>query len=67
MALTACQKEKKENEAKAYINPEIAEEHRLKGNELFKNGDYPNALKEYDDGLNAKPNLKELSANVIYE
>ena len=32
-------------EAKAYINPDIAEEHRQKGNELFKGGDFPGALK----------------------
>jgi len=29
------EKLKKEVEAKKYINPEIAEQHRLKGNELF--------------------------------
>ena len=63
MALTACQKEKKENEAKAYINPEIAEEHRLKGNELFKNGDYPNALKEYDEGLRRDPKAVAIYSN----
>ena len=32
MALTKAKKTKKDEEAKAYIDPEIAEEHRLKGN-----------------------------------
>ena len=41
MGLTAVQKAKKDKEAKEYINPEIAEEHRLKGNELFKENKFP--------------------------
>ena len=41
MQLQKAQKTKKEEEAKAYINPEIAEEHRVKGNDLFKEGKYP--------------------------
>ena len=41
MGLLAAQKIQREEAAKAYINPEIAEEHRLKGNEFFKEGKFP--------------------------
>jgi stress-induced-phosphoprotein 1 len=41
MALQKAQKMKKDSDANAYINPTIAEEHRVKGNELFKEGKYP--------------------------
>merc|ERR1712107_658553 len=37
---------KKADEA-AYVNPEIAEEEKQKGNELFKSGDFANAIKRY--------------------
>jgi hypothetical protein len=31
-----------------YINPEIAEKHNDNARELFKQGKYPDALREYD-------------------
>lgn len=37
-------KKKKQAEALLYINPELAEEHRQKGNGLFKEGKFPAAL-----------------------
>jgi stress-induced-phosphoprotein 1 len=55
MALQKAQKTKKDEEAAAYINPEIAEEHRNKGNDLFKDGKYPAAIKEYEEGLRRNP------------
>merc|ERR1712195_212407 len=55
MQLQKAQKTKKDEEAKAYINPEIAEEHRTKGNEFFKDGKYPAAIKEYEEGLKRNP------------
>jgi stress-induced-phosphoprotein 1 len=63
MALQKAQKTKKDEEAKAYINPEIAEEHRLKGNDLFKDGNYPAAIKEYEEGLKRNPTSTAIFSN----
>ena len=49
--MKAIIKEKKDKAEKAYINPEIAEEHNKKGGELFKDGKFPDALKEYDEAI----------------
>ncbi len=43
------QKINKEREEKAYINPQLAEEANERGKEFFKKGDYPNAVKEYNE------------------
>jgi stress-induced-phosphoprotein 1 len=63
MALIKTQNMKKAEEAKNYINPEIAEEHRKKGNELFKEGKYPLALKEYEEGLKRNPEAVAIFSN----
>ena len=63
MGLLAAQKAKRDTEALAYINPDIAEEHRQKGNALFKEGKYPLALKEYDEGLKRHPQAVAIFSN----
>jgi stress-induced-phosphoprotein 1 len=61
--LKKAERSKKEEEEKAYINPEKAEEHRLAGNALFEKGDFPGAVKEYTEGLRRDPNSKGLYSN----
>ena len=63
MALNKAKETKRKNEAQAYIDPVKAEEHRTKGNELFKGGDFPGALKEYDEGLKRDPNAIAIYSN----
>jgi stress-induced-phosphoprotein 1 len=57
------EKHKKEAEAKAYINPEVAEAHKAKGTELFKEGNFPGAIKEYDEGLRRDPKSVPIFCN----
>lgn len=63
MALNKAKQIKRETEAKAYIDPVKAEEHREKGNELYKGGNYPGALKEYDEGIRRDPNSCAIYSN----
>ena len=46
-----------------YIDPEKAEEHREKGNELFQKGDFPSAIKEYTEGLRRDPKSVKIFSN----
>ena len=62
-ALKAVQAEKIKADALAYINPEIAETHKEKGNEFFKNGDFPGAIKEFDEGIKRDPSNKFIYSN----
>lgn len=62
-ALKRVEKKKKEDEAKAYINPEIAEEHNTKGKEFFKAGTFPAAIKEFDEGMRRDPKSKAILSN----
>lgn len=57
------EKLKKEVEASAYVNPELAEQHRLKGNELYGQGKFPDAIKEYDEAIKRSPKDAKLYAN----
>jgi stress-induced-phosphoprotein 1 len=57
------EKSKKEQEAKAYLNPEIAEAHKVKGGEFFKAGDFPSAIKEFDEGLRRDPTNVAIYSN----
>lgn len=63
MGLQKAQKAKKDKEALDYINPEKAEEHRLAGNAFFKDGDFPKAIKEYDEGLRRDPKSVAIFSN----
>ena len=61
--LKKAEKQLKDFEAQQYINPEIAEQHRVKGNEYFENGEFPKAVKEYTEGLRRDPKSKALFSN----
>lgn len=61
--LKKAEKLKKEDEERKLIDPAKAEEYKAKGDELFKKGDYPNAVKEYTEGLRRDPNSKALYSN----
>jgi len=53
--LKNLQKEMKKRETEAYINPEAAEQARQEGNELFKEGKYPDAISKYSDAMKRNP------------
>lgn len=50
-----AQKILKDEEIKAYIDPEKAETAREEGNQLFKSGDFPGALKSYNESVKRNP------------
>ena len=47
----------------SYINPEIAEKHRERGNQLFKECKYADAKSEYDEAIKRNPTDAKLYSN----
>ena len=65
-AMKKVEKAKKKAEDEAYIDPVKSEEHRETGNKLFKDGDFPGAIKEYEEGLRRDPNNVKIYSNKAY-
>ena len=56
-------KEKELTASKEYLDDEKSEEAKTRGNEFFKAGNFPDALKEFDDALKRNPNNIGVYAN----
>ncbi|KAG9051010.1 Hsp90 cochaperone [Tulasnella sp. UAMH 9824] len=53
--LNETEKLKKEQDKKAYVNPELADKAREEGNAYFKTGDYAGAVRAYTEAINRAP------------
>lgn len=66
IAMKRVEKIKLEAEKLAYLDPEKAEECKAAGNALFKAGDFPGAIKEFEEGLKRDPKNINLYSNRAY-
>merc|ERR1719421_2178159 len=62
-ALRDCERNRDKFAKEAYVNPELAEEAKAKGNELFKANDYAGAKREYDEAVRRNPTDHLLYSN----
>lgn len=56
-------KQKIEDAKKAYLDPIKAEQERESGNNCFKKGEYPNALKHYSESIKRNPDDPRVYSN----
>lgn len=61
--ISEMEKRIKEEERKAYVDPAKAEEAKERGNDLFKNGKYAEAVKEYTEAINRNPDDPKYYSN----
>uniref|UniRef100_A0A7S3WW33 STI1 domain-containing protein n=1 Tax=Strombidinopsis acuminata TaxID=141414 RepID=A0A7S3WW33_9SPIT len=62
-ALRELERTKEKYEKEAYLDDAKAEEHRVKGNEYFKEKDWAKAKGEYDEGVKRNPKDPKLYSN----
>lgn len=63
LCLSEIEVDLKKSEEQAYVNPEIAEEEKLKGNNFFKSGDFSNAVKTYTEAIRRNPTDPKIYSN----
>jgi stress-induced-phosphoprotein 1 len=57
-ALRKVEQMKKEHDEKSYINPEISQLEKEKGNECFRNAQFPEAIKHYTEAILRNPQVR---------
>lgn len=58
-----CEKQKKDFEAQEYLDPAKGEEAKEKGNQLYRDGNFVAAIKEYDESIKRNPKIASVYLN----